>query len=576
MGIVLVFSLLNRPSQEERIAEERMRDSLQQVEDKPSKTSSITPEKDTAQIDTTVVPVGEKANYYTLENDLLKLQLSSKGGQVAYVELKNFQTYDTNKLELVKPNSSVMGFTYGNSKHSSELNFRLQKQEAGLISLQAKDGNTTITHTYSLSEDGNTVLFKSDWSGTNPQKLTWTSQIRQQELSAETERRKTAVYYKYAGEQPDNLSETSDEDDEELVEGQLKWVSFKQHFFNQTLVYENSLFPRGTVKQYWTEDDTVDIKTLHASLALRSQQSHEFKLLYVENHYTKLKKYGLSLERVIDLGWGIFGWVNRFLVIPIFNVLSGFIGNYGLIIAILTVIFKLILLFFTYKAFLSGAKMRALKPELDALKKKNDGDMQKIQMEQMQLYRETGVSPFGGCLPLFVQLPILIALFNFFPNSIELRQESFLWVKDLSTYDSIWDFGFNIPFYGDHVSLFALLMTVSTFVYTLINQSYQPAQQKELKYLPYIMPIIFLSFLNNYSAALSYYYFLANIISIGQTYLFKAFIDEKKLRAKLDENRKNKSGKSGGVGVQGRMQGWLEKQQKKQQQQAQQRAKKRK
>ena len=213
--------------------------------------------------------------------------------------------------------------------------------------------------------------------------------------------------------------------------------------------------------------------------------------------------------------------------------------------------------------------MRVLKPELDALKKKHEGDMQAQQAEQMKLYQATGVSPLGGCLPLFVQMPILLALFNFFPNSFELRQKSFLWVTDLSSYDSVLELGFSIPGYGDHVSLFALLMTISTFIYTLINQSYQPQQQKELKYLPYIMPFIFLTFLNNYSAALSYYYFLANVISIGQTYLFKAFVNEDKLKLQIAETREKKKAKGNGgaapaTGMQGRMQEWLEKQQRKQ------------
>jgi YidC/Oxa1 family membrane protein insertase len=221
--------------------------------------------------------------------------------------------------------------------------------------------------------------------------------------------------------------------------------------------------------------------------------------------------------------------------------------------------------------------MRVLKPELDIIKKKHDGDMQAQQQEQMKLYQTTGVSPFGGCLPMLVQMPILLALFNFFPNSFELRQQSFLWAHDLSTYDSIYEFGFSIPGYGDHISLFALLMTVTTFVYTLINQSYQPPQQKELKYLPYFMPLIFLTFLNSYSAALSYYYFLANLFSIGQTFLFKAFVNEDKLKAQIEEKKKQKAGagaSSSGGGMQGRMQEWMEKQQRKQQALQQQKNKK--
>jgi YidC/Oxa1 family membrane protein insertase len=261
-------------------------------------------------------------------------------------------------------------------------------------------------------------------------------------------------------------------------------------------------------------------------------------------HYQILKSLDLDMERQIPLGWSFFvtSFVNRFLVIPVFNTLSHFIGNFGIIILILTIFIKLIVLPLTYKSYLSTAKMKVLKPELDELKEKYGKDMTRMQSEQMKLYRRAGVSPFGGCLPLLLQFPILVAMFRFFPSSFELRQQSFLWAKDLSTYDSIYNLPFDIPFYGSHVSLFTILMTLSTLIYTRLNNSISP-QQSEFKWMSYIMPIMFLGFFNNYAAGLSLYYFCFNILTFVQQYLFKILIDEKKLKAKIEENKKKQKNK---------------------------------
>jgi YidC/Oxa1 family membrane protein insertase len=267
------------------------------------------------------------------------------------------------------------------------------------------------------------------------------------------------------------------------------------------------------------------------------------KFYFGPNHYQTLKTYGIGLERQIPLGWGIFGWVNKFLVIPIFNFLAGFNLNYGIIILILTIIIKVMLLPLTYKAYLSQAKMKVLKPEIDEINKTKDKDPMKSQQEMMSLYKKAGVNPLGGCFPMLLQMPILIAMFRFFPASIELRQQSFLWAEDLSTYDSIWDFGFTIPFYGDHVSLFTLLMTVSTLIYTRMNNQFTGANA-QMKWMSYLMPVIFLGVFNNYSAGLSYYYFLANILTFGQQYLFGKFVDEKAIHLKIQENKKKPVTKS--------------------------------
>jgi YidC/Oxa1 family membrane protein insertase len=264
---------------------------------------------------------------------------------------------------------------------------------------------------------------------------------------------------------------------------------------------------------------------------------------FAPNHYQTLKSYELGMEKLVPLGWGIFGWVNKFLVIPIFNFLNQFDLNYGIIILILTIVIKLMLLPLTYKAYLSTAKMKVLKPEVEEIQAKHKEDPMKSQQEMMAMYRKAGVNPLGGCLPMLLQMPILIAMFRFFPASIELRQESFLWADDLSTYDSILNLPFTIPFYGDHVSLFTILMTVSTIIYTHMNMQ-MTAQNPQMKWIMYLMPVMFLGIFNNFSSGLSYYYFLANVISFGQQYLFKLAVNEDAIHAKIQENKKKPQTKS--------------------------------
>lgn len=264
------------------------------------------------------------------------------------------------------------------------------------------------------------------------------------------------------------------------------------------------------------------------------------------NHYQTLKKIDdLNLEKLIPLGWGIFGWVNKFLVIPTFNFLSSFDLNYGIIILILTILVRIILLPLTYGSFKSQAKMKVLAPEMAEITEKFKDDAMKKQQETMGLYKKAGVNPLGGCIPGLLQMPILIAMFRFFPSSIELRQESFLWATDLSTYDNILDLPFKIPFYGAHVSLFTLLMTVSTIIYTKVNMQMTAATNPQMKYMMYLMPVFFLGFFNNYSSGLSYYYFLSNMIGFGQQYIFKAFLDEDAIHRQIQENKKKPVKKSG-------------------------------
>jgi YidC/Oxa1 family membrane protein insertase len=364
-----------------------------------------------------------------------------------------------------------------------------------------------------------------------------------QEKHHETQSTSSTIYYENNEGSVDKISETSEE--KLTLETPSKWIGLKQQFFTSAFIADNTFGTNSTIETKNENTSSRFVKDFSASLIIpynhSSAESFGMRVYFGPNHYQTLKKYDLNLERQINLGWKIFGWINRFLVIPIFNFLSGFNMNYGLIILVLTIILKLLLLPIAYRTVLSSAKMRVLKPEIDELneKHKNDDPMKK-QQATMALYKKAGVNPMAGCIPVLLQMPILMALFSFFPASIELRQQGFLWAHDLSTYDSVYNFGFSIPWYGDHVSLFAILMTLSTLLYTWSNSQLMGTsnQMPGMKWMMYLMPILFLGFLNNYSAGLSWYYFLANMITFGQTWVMQKYvIDSDALHRKIQENK---------------------------------------
>jgi len=362
------------------------------------------------------------------------------------------------------------------------------------------------------------------------------------------EDRYTNINYKFFDDEVDNLSQTKS--DEQNLSTRVKWIGFKQLFFNSTIIADE-YFPNAYIKSEKYEDDTKYLSNFLADIAIpyegKNSENFGMQFYFGPNHYQTLNQYDIDLERLVYLGYAIVRPVNKYLIIPVFNFLRKYISNFGIIILLLTIFIKTILFPFTYKSYVSQAKMRALKPEMDEINNKfgNDKPMEK-QQATMALYKKAGVNPMGGCLPMLLQFPILVAMFFFFPTSIELRQQSFLWANDLSTYDSILDLPFNIPFYGDHVSLFCLLMTITTIISTRLNQQATTSQgMPGMKTMMYIMPIMFLFILNNYSSGLSYYYFLANVITIGQTYVIRSFIDEDKIRAQLQVNKKKPVKKSG-------------------------------
>ncbi|HYC28942.1 MAG TPA: YidC/Oxa1 family insertase periplasmic-domain containing protein, partial [Chitinophagaceae bacterium] len=336
----------------------------------------------------------------------------------------------------------------------------------------------------------------------------------------------------------------------EINEADVKWVCFKQQFFNSTIIAANAFSKAGsniTLSQRPASTEVVKAVSTELGVPYTHQpnETFAFSFYFGPNHYNTLKEYGHDLEQIIPTGWSVFSYINKWLVIPLFNSLGDL--NMGIVILILTIVLKIILLPIAYKTYMSGARMRVLKPETDALNVKfeKNPDPMKKQQEQMALYRRAGVNPLSGCLPLLLQFPILIALFNFVPAAIELRQEGFLWADDLSTYDSIWTFGY-VPFinwaYGDHVSLFAMLMFVSTVLYTWFNSSMMPqqggAQMPGMKFMMYFMPVIFLAVMNKYAAGLSWYYFLANMLTLVQNFIIKKIVSDAKIRAELEANMK--------------------------------------
>jgi YidC/Oxa1 family membrane protein insertase len=565
IGYVLIFFLFLGfwffSKDNEQKLEEQQKTEEVVLADSESTTSPVNDTNITdVNLDTTSVSASFTEEVISLQNEVLALEISTKGGTPNSVNLKNYQRYDSSKLILFEEGQMQLGYTIplvnGSSINTTNIQFIAQKVGQNQVVMTATLPNDAkIIQTYTLAPNSYRVDYKVQFEGMQntvaPNNryavLDWKTNVQGQEKSLEDERAATTVYYGYSPDfDVDYLSETSDDD--EKLQANVKWVSFKQKFFNQTLISKTQFTEPGILIESKTpEDESVAyVKQLKAQLFIPLEQNNvveEMALYYGPNHFQTLKAEEIGLQKMIPLGWGIFGWVNKGVVIPIFNWLNNYFSSYGLIILLLTVIIKLALFFPMFKVYKSTAKMKLLKPELDEIKARTGDDMAKAQQEQMKLYKQAGVSPLGGCLPQLVQMPILFAMFRFFPSSIELRQKSFLWAEDLSSFDSIYDFpnGFDIPFYGDHVSLFTLLMTAVTIIYTYTNSQSSGQMVGPMKTVMYIMPIMFLGFFNNYAAALSYYYFLSTCMTILLNWIIRKFvIDEDKLHKQIQESKKKK------------------------------------
>ncbi|RNI22410.1 membrane protein insertase YidC [Rufibacter latericius] len=511
----------------------------------------------------------------SLENQVLRLTLGSQGGKVEEVELKNYKTWDKKPLVLFDKETSQQEFSFqtkeGRTVRLSDLFFQpsavsnvtLNNKPAKSVTFTAQvAAGQTIEQVYTLQEDSYEVGYQLNFRGMEnlvaqqPVLLTWTDQLKRLEKDLKQNRSHSTINYFTADESFDNLSASATETETEKLEEPVKWVANKQNFFTAAIIAQNS-FANAEITSAINESDTTQIKTLTSKLTISAQDvlsgKAHFTYFFGPNDYDVLKNVSEGFDRNLELGWGIFSYVNKYLIIPAFDFLEDFVPSYGIIIILLVLYIKLILSPLTYKSYISMAKMKVLKPEIDAIKEKNDGDMQKTQAETMSLYSKMGVNPMSGCIPMLLQMPILFAMFNFFPNSIELRQEPFLWAHDLSTYDVFAMLPFTIPFYGNHVSMFTLLMTASTILYTWSNNQVSTVQGP-MKFYSYLMPVIFMFVLNSFPAGLSFYYFVSNIVTFGQQALIRYFVDETKIRKNLEEYQEKNKGKEPKGGFQKRLQ----------------------
>ena len=492
----------------------------------------------------------------TVENEDLRLVFNTKGGVIEEVELKNYKTYTKEPLILVNANTRVQKLIArqnGREVNLYDLFYSVEQTEANdtlqiTFTLTNEQGGTIKQHYFIPKTKGYKIDYKVETSGmdgmlSNGLTLNWKSNLITTEKDVATSRVKSTITYYQQDGNFDELSERSTDTETETVSN-LSWVTFKQQFFSAAVIAPNGFANANLMVE--TDESRLDIdKTASATLSIPNTAlangNLELAYYYGPNNYQVMKKVAPGFNENVYLGIAGINLINKWVVVPIFNWLDNYIASYGLIIFILVLIIKLALSPLSYKSYLSMAKMKVLKPELDEIKEKLGGDQQKFQQEQMKLYQQVGVNPLSGCMPMLLQMPILYAMFSFFPSSIELRQQPFLWAEDLSTYDSIMTLPFEIPFYGNHVSLFVILMTISTILYTWSNNQMSTVQGP-MKTMSYMMPIVFMFVLNNFPAALSYYYFLSTLITFGQQALIKKYIDEDKILAVLDENRK-KGGK---------------------------------
>ena len=531
-----------------------------------------------------------------LENKLLSLEISNKGGVISRASLRDYDSYDSTKVMLLSPETDMYSFTL------TSANQRFETREFYFTPVQVNDSTVFMKLDlgdgavwgikYTLPADGYLVdidIVQEGMQSIIPSSVasmdfTWHQKMRRNEAGRVFEERNSALYYMYPDGDVDHLSESGDDDEE--INQRLKWISCKNQFFSAVLMARTN-FSSGVLTSSELKDNPDFIKEMKLDMTLEYTASAanpaSFVMYLGPNSYpvmSSLEKEifpeeNMHLTKLIPLGWPIFRWINTLIIIPVFTLLGSFISNYGIIILILTIFIKLILFPFTYKSLMSQARMRLLAPEIKAINDKYPGNenAMKRQQETMALYSRAGANPLSGCLPMLLQMPILVAMFWFFPSAIELRGESFLWAKDLSAPDAIISWHTNIPFisstFGNHVSLFCLLMTITNIIYTRVTmQTQNSSGMPGMKWMMYLMPVMFLFIFNNYAAGLSYYYFLSLLITIIQTYIFRKVVSEEKMRAEMAAAAKKPKKKSGFMArleeAQRKQQAMLREQQKRQ------------
>jgi YidC/Oxa1 family membrane protein insertase len=504
---------------------------------------------------------GGQEKLTSVETKDLHVVFTNKGGVFHSLELKNYKTYTQRPLLLITPETNAFHLLAGYENKEVDL-YKLYYTAS-----ETKNGDTTVvtftgqlpdgssfSQIYSIPASGYEIKYQLQQKGM-AEKLTgdhltflWNDTILPMEKNLSDTRSNSTVSWFELEDGFEKLSERSNSTEMESLSKPFKWFSIKQKFFLSTLIAEKS-FSGGEFTSVTNPADSavVETATVKAFIPKATLLAGEgnFKYYLGPNDYQTIDEVAPDLERNVYLGWPPIFWINKFVIFPVFHFLTGLISNYGLIIIILVVLLKLVLAPLSYRSYLSMAKMRVLKPELDEIKEKHGEDMTKVQQEQLKLYQQVGVNPISGCIPVLLQMPILFAMFYLFPASIELRQQPFLWAEDLSTYDSLIQLPFYLPFgLGNHLSLFTLLMTISTLIYTWQNNQLSSVQGP-MKSMSYVMPVIFLFALNSYSAGLTFYYFVSNLVTFSQQAIIRRFVDEDKIKLILEENRKKNIAGSG-------------------------------
>lgn len=576
IGLLLIFSTLlvwtfiNKPSSEELEKRQQVRDSIalaeqgiiqekpeiKEIQNQTPQNDSITKAQNEAAFGSFAGAASGRDSVLQLENEFVQISFSSKGGVIRSVILKQHYKTVTDSAgnetkELVKmldnpENTFSYEIPLANNQviRTENLYFNGIKEGNSIIFKADAGEGKFFEQKYTLSPDGYVLDYRISTTGlesvikssTKTLSLHWENYLSKYEKSEKFEQNYSTAYFKETSEGTDYCKCVSD-DSKDLQNQGIDWVSHSNQYFNTSLISKARPFSGAVLTTKMTDVEKSDIlKIITTDITVPLENgSHDMTLYIGPNEYKRLAAFDNNLEEIIPFGTSIFGTINRWVIRPFFDFLSQFIGNKGIVILVLIFIIKMLLYPLMYKMLHSQAKMGALKPELASIKEKYKDDMQKQQLESMKIYREYGVSPFGGCLPMFLQMPIWYALFRFFPASITFRQEPFLWATDLSTYDVFFDHGVEIPFMGTHISLFTLLWAVSTIIYTYYNmQNVDLSANPAMKYVQYLMPIMFLGFFNSYASGLTAYMFFSNLINILQTIVTKRFVfDEEKIRTQL-------------------------------------------
>ena len=526
-----------------------------------------------------------EAEEFTVENDVISVLFSTRGGQIKGVTLKDYTKYAPRgkrdrKIEMMDPATARFGLSFylknglknvpvntldyvftaqpvaGEADGAKSVVMRLPVAEGAYLEYRYLIYNTEAPERdYLVDFDVRLVNMAPEMANQTQIQIDWANTTFQNEKGFQNENMYTTLSYRFPNETSIEELGMSESSKSKNISTQVNWVAFKQQFFSSVFIAPDNVSYANLAFDTAAPESSL-LKTFTAQMGLPytpQTEGYDFAFYFGPNKYSILKKVDdangadIHLERLVPLGWGIFGWVNRWCVIPVFDFLRNYIGSFGIIIFILVLLVKLVISPLTYKSYVSMAKMRLVKPQIDELAKKypKPEDAMKKQQATMELYKKAGINPMGGCIPMLIQMPILIAMFRFFPASIELREQPFLWADDLSSYDSVLNLPFSIPFYGDHVSLFALLMAVSMFGYSYFNYQQTASSQPQMAgmkfMMVYMMPIMMLFWFNSYSSGLCYYYLLSNLFTIGQTLVIRRMVDDDKIHAIMQANAAKKS-----------------------------------